>query len=266
MREARHGEALLAVTGDGSWRCEPDPDAAAATLLDLYLPVCAPPGQRFALAQLGQSLDGRIATPSGHSHYVTGEADRRHLHRLRALVDAVVVGPGTVAADDPRLTVRSVPGPNPVRVVLDPRGALPESSSVYRDRAAATLRIAPPGVAALPGVEQLALDSPGPAEILAALAGRGLHRVLVEGGGRTVSAFLAAGVLDRLHVTVAPVLIGSGRPALSLPEIATMQEALRPPTRRFPLGEDLLFDLALANGASGTGHPAGSRSVPPRRR
>src|SRR5260370_14398189 len=76
----------------------------------------------LVVAQTGQSLDGRIATPAGHSHYINSAAGRAHLHRLRALVDAVVVGVATVVADDPQLTVRLVHGPCPARVVLDPNG------------------------------------------------------------------------------------------------------------------------------------------------
>jgi riboflavin biosynthesis pyrimidine reductase len=81
--------------------------------------------------------------------------------------------------------------------------------------------------------------------VLAVLAERGLTRVLVEGGGRTVSSFVAARVLDRLQFAVAPLLIGSGRPALSLPVVETLDAALRPPYRRFDLGPDTLFDFDL---------------------
>lgn len=94
---------------------------------------------RFVIGQLGQSLDGRIATESGHSHYINGREDIQRLHHLRALVDAVVVGAGTVAADDPRLTVRHAEGTNPVRVVLDPRGGLDPGRAVFTDGAAPTL-------------------------------------------------------------------------------------------------------------------------------
>ena len=83
----------------------------------------------LVLAQLGQSLDGFIASRTGHAEFVTGPEDREHLHRLRALVDAVVVGVGTVAADDCRLTVRAVPGPHPTRVVLDPSARAPLTSA-----------------------------------------------------------------------------------------------------------------------------------------
>ena len=77
------------------------------------------------VGQIGQSLDGRVATASGHSHYINGPVGLAHLHRLRALVDAVVIGIGTALADDPQLTVRRVPGPQPARVVIDPAGRLP---------------------------------------------------------------------------------------------------------------------------------------------
>src|SRR5262249_43281636 len=77
------------------------------------------------VGQCGQSIDARVATPTGHSHYINSEAGLAHLHRLRALVDAVVIGVGTAIADDPQLTVRRVEGPNPARIVVDPNGRLP---------------------------------------------------------------------------------------------------------------------------------------------
>ena len=216
----------------------------------------------FVVGQLGQSLDGRIATATGHSHYINGPEDITRLHRLRALADAVVVGAGTVAADDPRLTVRKVEGSNPVRVALDPRGDLDPTRAVFTDRAAPTLwmqGIPAPGAlssaetldkpSVSPGVEvvHLPIASGGfePIDVVAELRDRGLHRILIEGGGITVSRFLEAGVLDRLHISVAPLLIGSGRPGITLPEIQTLDQAHRPPVRHFRLGSDVLFDLDL---------------------
>ena len=100
------------------------PTVGETRLLALYHPlmIARHRDQSLCLGQLGQSLDGRIATASGHSHYINGRAALTHLHGLRALVDAVLVGVGTVAADDPRLTVRLVEGPSPARVVIDPGG------------------------------------------------------------------------------------------------------------------------------------------------
>ena len=92
------------------------------------------------VGQIGQSLDGRIATATGHSHYINGPAGLAHLHRLRALVDAVVIGVGTALADDPQLTVRRVAGPEPARVVIDPNGRLAGQRQGARQR-----RRPPPG-------------------------------------------------------------------------------------------------------------------------
>ena len=256
----------IEVDAAGAWRASGEPDPAARELLELYLPVALPAD--YVIGQLGQSLDGRIATESGHSHYVTGPEDITRLHRLRALVDAVIVGASTVALDDPRLTVRAVEGDDPVRVVLDPSDRLPRDRRVFTDGTARTLVVrraaggatgpageaggggsAAPAGAASATDDALALpagpDGFDPRRLLEALRARGLRRVLVEGGGVTVSRFLQAGALDRLHVTVAPLLIGSGRPALTLPPIASLARALRPRCRHFRLGEDLLFDLAL---------------------
>jgi len=192
----------------------------------------------LAIGQLGQTLDGRIATVSGQSHYVNGPEALDHLHRLRALVDAVVIGAGTAVADDPSLTTRRVEGPNPVRVVLDLNARVPDDRKLFQDGLAPTLVVGP----ARTGAEPLASAS-DPAAILAALAVRGLEVVLVEGGAATLSGFLAAGVLDRLHLLVAPTLLGSGRPGIVLPEAATMAQALRFAAERHPLGEDTLVDL-----------------------
>lgn len=243
----------VTVFPGGRWQASASLPASAAALLDLYLPLCATSGRRFAMAQIGQSMDGRIATENGASHYVTGPADIVRLHRLRALFDAVIVGAGTVVADDPRLTVRHVAGDNPARVVLDVNGTVPAGRRVFCDAAAPTLWLRPANSGGLPrpcpSVEVLPLPEVSPerlpAAMLALLASRGLHRVLVEGGGMTVSRFLGAGCLDRLHVAVAPLIIGSGRLAFTLPAVARLDEALRPACRHFPLGDDMLFDFDL---------------------
>ena len=238
----------LRFEGDGSWSIDGPVAPEAATLLDIFAPLRI--RERLVIGQLGQSLDGRIATTSGHSHYVNGPEDIERLHRVRALVQAVVVGAGTAASDDPRLTVRHVEGPSPVRVVLDPRGRLDPGLAIFTDGAAPTLWLreeeAPPPAE---GVEVVAVPTSDglfpTASVVEILGRRGFRRILVEGGGRTVSRFLAEGALDRLHVTVAPLIIGSGRPSFTLPEVETLDEALRPPARHFHLGDDLLFDLDL---------------------
>ena len=204
------------------------------------------------VGQIGQSLDGRVATISGHSHYINGPAGLAHLHRLRALVDAVVIGVGTAIADDPQLTVRRVNGPNPVRVVIDPRGRLTARARMLASDGIRRIVITMADAwLQLPSeIEIVRLPANqgqiAPAEILRALAERGLRRVLIEGGAETVSRFLAAGCLDRLHVVVAPIIIGTGRPSFILPAIERMDEALRVPMHIHQLEDEVLFDCDLS--------------------
>jgi diaminohydroxyphosphoribosylaminopyrimidine deaminase / 5-amino-6-(5-phosphoribosylamino)uracil reductase len=199
------------------------------------------------VGQIGQSLDGRIATATGRSHYINAAAGLAHLHRLRALVDAVVVGIGTALADDPQLTVRRVDGPNPARVVLDPRGRLASSARLLTDDGARRIVVTQIGTRCeLSGAQIVELPAVNghisPIAILSALAGLGLRRVLIEGGADTVSRFLAEGCLDRLHVVVAPVILGDGRPSFALAPIDRVEEALRPPMRIHRLDGETLFD------------------------
>jgi diaminohydroxyphosphoribosylaminopyrimidine deaminase / 5-amino-6-(5-phosphoribosylamino)uracil reductase len=203
------------------------------------------------VGQFGQSIDARIATSTGHSKYINGVAGLAHLHRLRALVDAVVIGVGTAIADDPQLTVRRVAGPSPARVVIDPNGRLPSSARVLdADGIRRLVFTCKGGSDHSPGIEVVRLPTDGgrhitPAVMLAALAERGLRRILIEGGADTVSRFLAAGCLDRLHVVIAPIIIGAGRSSVMLPPIASVDRALRAPMRAHVLGEEVLLDCDL---------------------
>ena len=204
------------------------------------------------IGQIGQSLDGHMATAPDQSKYINGPGGLTHLHRLRSLVDAVVIGVGTAIADDPLLTVRLVGGSNPARVVLDPKGRLPDDAKVLADDGAPRLVLrAEMTQHASPGqVDVQYLPAEGgriaPRAILAALADRGWRRVLIEGGADTLSAFLCAGLLDRLHLIVAPVMFGSGRRGFVPPPVEGVDQALRARMRAFPLGGDMLMDFDLS--------------------
>ena len=254
------GRALLVRESSGGWRRAPSLPAETSALLDLYLPVCnAWADSALTVGHLGQSLDGYIATDSGDSNYVTGPANILHLHRMRALSDAIIVGAGTIASDDPQLTTRLAEGPNPVRVVLDPSRRLHARHRVFSDGQAETLvfcderravrRTDSLGLAEVVGVPADAgrLDL---AALLARLAERGLAALFVEGGGATVSRFLEAGRLDRLQIAVAPLVTGAGTPGLRVPGCKDMAECLRPAHRVFSMGEDVLFDCDLRAGGS----------------
>jgi 3,4-dihydroxy 2-butanone 4-phosphate synthase/GTP cyclohydrolase II len=234
------------------------PPRIDAELVDRYAPLVGA-GPQVTIAQLAQSADGFIATRTGDAEYVSGAADREHLHRLRALVDVAAVGAATVLADDPQLTVRAVEGVSPTRAVLDPRARISPACRLLTDATVPTLWLVGPE-AVLPGdlsphvsVVRLPCDNGGfsPRRVLTEFRRRGLGRVLVEGGGRLVSAFLGAATLDRLYLTTAPVLLGDGVPGLRFRGTDRLADALRAPARRFVLGDDICTEFDLASVRSG---------------
>jgi riboflavin-specific deaminase-like protein len=211
----------------------------------------AAPERPFVVAQLGQSLDGRIATVTGESRYINGPGALTHLHALRACVDAVVVGVGTIIADDPLLTVRRAPGKSPARVVIDPSGRL-EPGLRWESADEAPCYVISGGSTKITAATHIPLPldkgSLPPARIINELFKLGMRRLLIEGGARTISGFIEANCVDRLHILLAPVLIGSGKMGLDLIPQGDLSRARRPVVHTYPLGEgDVLFDCALSD-------------------
>ncbi len=251
-----HPDAVIGWLPDAGWVLLLDPAHPQHALIDLYLPICnATDARPITVGHLGQSLDGFIATHSGDSQFVTGSENLRHMHRMRALCDAIVVGAGTVAADDPQLTTRHVPGPSPLRVIFDPTRRLNDHYRVFNDDAAATIYVCARSLCR-PGESRVGLATVIPVDdcdgvvdarhVLALLRDRGCRRVFVEGGGVTVSMFLEAGLLDHLQMTIAPLIIGDGRPAIRLQRPpAVLGDCHRPRYRVFRMGGDVLFDCQL---------------------
>ncbi len=224
--------------------------------LGMLTPALVPAGTKddmTIVGQLGQTLDGRIATITGHSRYVNGPASLTHLHQLRACVDAVLVGVGTALADDPQLNVRLTKGRDPARIVLDPGARLAPTAKVWHEDGARRMwLVSNTPTSPIPsGVEVIVLNTPtghiDPKDILRVLHARGLVRVLIEGGAETVSRFMRAGCLDRLHLLVAPIIMGSGRPAFNLPAIQTMDEATRLHTKAYTLEDEVIYDIDLSS-------------------
>lgn len=194
--------------------------------------------------KLATSLDGRIATATGESQWITGEAAREQGHRLRAAHDAVLVGVETVLADDPELTVR-LPGrpvDQPLRVVLDSRLRTPPKAKVASANTL-ILTAADPRPIGDAEVQQVAAEHDRPAidAILNALSKRGVASVLIEGGGQVAASFLRANAVDALEWFRAPILLGAeGRPCVAGLALANLASA--PKFRRLsvePLGDDL---------------------------
>ncbi len=220
-------------------------------------------GRPFVVLKLAATLDGRIATRTGHSRWITGEAARREVHRLRDRCDAILVGSGTVTADNPALTCRIPGGRDPLRVVLSGSLSFPADAQVVTAPGAdhgptalvATTRRAPAARAEAlrsAGAEVIRLKSSAgrvriPA-LLEALGQRGILSVLVEGGSEVAAQFLDGGHVDRLLWFVAPKIVGGAEavPAVAGRGVARMSDALVLEdlvVRR--LGRDLLFDGRL---------------------
>ena len=202
--------------------------------------------------KLATSLDGRIATATGESRWITGAASREQVHRLRAAHDAVVIGIETALADDPELTVRlpGYAGRQPARVVLDSRQRLtPECKLVRTARATPTYVVAtgaPDPALVAAGVQVLIVstvgqDRPDLKSVVQTLAAEGLSNLFVEGGGQVAGSFLRCGLVDALEWFRAPMVIGGeGRPGIGALAVAALAEA--PHFRRVEvnvLGDDL---------------------------
>jgi len=189
-------------------------------------------GRPHVVLKAAVSVDGRIAAADGTSRWITGPSARRRAHELRAEVDAVVVGSGTVLADDPRLTARLDDAPDvaqPLRVVLDGRGRVPASARALGERA---WHVTGPRAHDLPGL----LDELWAADV---------RSVLVEGGAAVAAAFVRAGLVDELHAHVAPLLLGeAGLPLLTGDGIDTLEVAPRFHTVAVErAGNDVLLEL-----------------------
>lgn len=194
--------------------------------------------------KLATSLDGRIATASGESRWITGEAARLEGHRLRAAHDAILVGVETVLHDDPELTAR-LPGRSvdqPLRVVLDSRLRTPVTAKVA---GAHTLILTAVEARPVGGAQVRRVESedgrPSIPAVLKALKAAGVESILIEGGGQMAAAFLRAGAVDRLEWFRAPILLGAeGRPCVATLALAKLADA--PNFRRLgvePVGDDL---------------------------
>ena len=225
----------------------PPPDVAS--LLGEVRPSATRP---YVVVKYAQTIDGRIATVTGDARWISGEEERRTSHALRAACDAVLVGVGTILADDPRLTVRMVPGASPMRIVLDARLRIPDRARVLDDDGVTTIvttsassaerraELRRRGVSVVVvRADPLGVDLPAALE---ALFDDGIRSVLVEGGARTITSFLSRGLADRLVVAIAPRVMGSGTDAVNDLGITEVASAIRLERRAVHVaGDDVLI-------------------------
>lgn len=245
---AEHAEGATAVYRTGAnglpaIECRGDArlDPAMQNAARVYLPAllgaarARRDGASFVTAHVTQTLDGRIACENGQSQWIGNAADLHHSHRMRALLDGVMVGANTALNDDPKLNVRHVEGTDPRRVVLSGR------ARVLREGAHLQV-MQGPGAEVFVAAENATNDHDGPAtvhavqaedgrlapaDVLAELRERGVHSVYLEGGAGVLSSFLQAGVVDLLQVHIASMVLGSGLPSLRLPPVEHVDQGLQ---------------------------------------
>jgi len=216
-------------------------------------------GLPFITLKYAQTLDGRIATATGHSRWISSPESRRYAHRLRSAHDAILVGSGTVLLDDPELTVRLVKGRNPLRVVLDSRLRIPLEASILQNQDQAgtvivTTKKAPKGKLKRleeMGIELLCANMTKQGEIdlpdlFLKLGRTGVTSVLVEGGSSVITSVLSEGLADKLVVIIAPKIVGKGIAGVGDLGITLMDQALTFHQHKFrKLGKDFLFEANI---------------------
>jgi 3,4-dihydroxy 2-butanone 4-phosphate synthase/GTP cyclohydrolase II len=210
-----------------------------------------------------QTVDGRIATRTGDAKWISGEAERRVAHAMRAGCDAVLVGARTLLQDDPQLTVRMVPGASPLRVVLDSTLRIPLTAKVLSDDAATLILCRPDADPArrreLASTGAMVREVPGGpgglrmTDVLRVLRGLRVASLLVEGGGRVITSMLQAGAVDRVVVSVSPTIIGAGVDAVGPLGISRVTDGIRLVNRSvFLVGDDVLLGFDVENGSAVT--------------
>ena len=214
----------------------------------------------FITVKFAQSLDGRIATSTGDSRWISGPPSLRLAHKLRREHDAILVGIGTVLSDDPQLTVRLLKGRDPLRVVIDSELRIPLNSRVLADGAANGTLVATAMSSESrraraiqdKGAEVLRLPKARNgsgidiSRLLQTLQRRGIQSVLVEGGKAIITSLLKAGAVDRLIVVIAPKIIGQGTEAIGDLGIKKLERAVTFSSIKIrKLGNDIIFDGRL---------------------
>jgi diaminohydroxyphosphoribosylaminopyrimidine deaminase/5-amino-6-(5-phosphoribosylamino)uracil reductase len=214
-------------------------------------------GLPFITVKYAQSLDGKIATLRGDSHWISSEASRKFAHRLRAQHDAILVGIGTVLADDPLLTVRLVKGKNPLRIVLDSRLRISRNAQVLqgeeetlivttdlhdKKKVEAIQKRGKEIIVTHRGNDRRVALRP----LMELLAARGISSILVEGGKKVSTSLLQESLVNRMVIITAPIILGKGKEGIGDLGITDLAGAIRPSFREVKqIGKDVVFDLRL---------------------
>ncbi len=190
--------------------------------LRMYLPIIFSDRINFIFGHIAQSLDGYIATELGESKYISGNDNLKHIHRLRALSDIIIVGAKTFIEDKPKLTTRLVKGTNPKIFIFDPKNIIkkrPKNISIIKDK------------------DQIKSEIFSKKEKI---------KIYVEGGGKTLSFFLKHNLMNRLHLCICPIILGGGRSSFYSNKFIELSKLKEYSVNYYPMGTDILCDLDIS--------------------
>ena len=215
------------------------------SILNILLPILRK-NKKLVIAQIGQSIDGRIALNNGNSHYINNPKSIIYLHCLRSISDAIIVGSNTIKKDDPLLTTRKIKGTNPKRIIIDGSLSLNNKYKIFNDgneniiftKSNKNIRLNNSIIIRLKEINFTK-------NLITQIKKLKYKNILVEGGSKTISELINNKYIDILQFMIAPILIGSGINSLNLKEISNLNKAIRPKHNFNELENEIIVNLFL---------------------
>ena len=215
------------------------------SILNILLPILRK-NKKLVIAQIGQSIDGRIALNNGNSHYINNPKSIIYLHCLRSISDAIIVGSNTIKKDDPLLTTRKIKGTNPKRIIIDGSLSLNNKYKIFNDgneniiftKSNKNIRLNNSTIIRLK-------EKNFTKNLITQIKKLKYKNILVEGGSKTISELINNKYIDILQFMIAPILIGSGINSLNLKEISNLNKAIRPKHNFNELDNEIIVNLFL---------------------
>ena len=215
------------------------------SILNILLPILRK-NKKLVIAQIGQSIDGRIALNNGNSHYINNPKSIIYLHCLRSISDAIIVGSNTIKKDDPLLTTRKIKGTNPKRIIIDGSLSLNNKYKIFNDgneniiftKSYKNIRLNNSTIIRLK-------EKNFTKNYITQIKKLKYKNILVEGGSKTISELINNKYIDILQFMIAPILIGSGINSLNLKEISNLNKAIRPKHNFYELENEIIVNLFL---------------------
>ena len=215
------------------------------SILNILIPIIRDKN-KLSIAQLGQSIDGRIALNNGNSHYINNKKGIHYLHCLRSISDAIIVGSNTIKKDDPQLTTRKIKGNNPRRIIIDGSLSLTNKYKIFNDGHENIIFTKSKKNKILNNTKIIRLDKNNfTKNIINQINKLEYKYILIEGGSKTISEFINNKYVDLLQFIIAPIIIGSGINSLNLKEIKNLNKALRPKFSYNILEKEIVVNLFL---------------------